>query len=102
VPAPAPATVYVEPLAAEVVDTAGAAVVVTGRASASASPARLSIAGSRWVEVTAWAGPWPVDECWWDPPAHRRRARWQLVTAEGDAHLAAVESGRWVVEATYD
>jgi protein ImuB len=43
-----------------------------------------------------------VDECWWDPPAHRRRARWQLVTAEGDAHLAAVESGRWVVEATYD
>ena len=49
-----------------------------------------------------WAGPWPVDERWWDPPAHRRRARFQVVDDDGEAHLLAVEGGRWWVEATYD
>jgi len=101
-PAPAPATVCPSPMPAEVVDASGDAVSVTGRAIASAAPAQLSIDGGRWADVVAWAGPWPVDERWWDPPAHRRRARWQVVTAAGDAHLLAVEGGRWFVEATYD
>jgi protein ImuB len=77
-------------------------VTVSGRAIASAAPARVSVDGGRWADVVAWAGPWPVDERWWDPPTHRRRARWQMVPAEGDAHLLSVEGGRWSVEATYD
>jgi protein ImuB len=101
-PSPSPATVYPVPVSAEVVDDAGEPVGVTGRVAVSAAPARLSIDGGRWTDVIAWAGPWPVDERWWDPPAHRRRARWQLVTAECDAHLLAVEGGRWSLEATYD
>jgi protein subunit release factor B len=32
----------------------------------------------------------------------RQRARLQLVTAEGRAHLAVLESGQWHLEATYD
>jgi protein ImuB len=102
VPAPAPAVVHPEPLAAEVVDATGAEVVVGGRGLASAPPARLRVAGGRWTAITAWAGPWPVDERWWDPSLHRRLARLQVVTADGAAHLLKRSGGAWWVEATYD
>jgi protein ImuB len=86
-----------------VVSSSGAvAVVVTGRGWCSAPPGRVSVDGDAWADVVAWAGPWPVEERWWDPPAHRRRARFQLLTAAGVAYLAAVEGGRWWIEATYD
>ena len=101
-PPPAPATVHPEPPPAHVVDAAGAPLGVTGRGRATAAPARLSVDGGPWADVADWAGPWPCDERWWDPRNHRRRARWQLVTTTGTAHLLAVEAGRWSVEATYD
>ena len=101
-PPPGPATVHRRPLAAEVVDATGGAVTVSGRGQASAAPARVSIAGGPWADVAAWAGPWPLDERWWDARAHRRRARWQMVTPEGTAYLLALENGRWWLEATYD
>jgi protein ImuB len=101
-PPPAPATILAHPLAAEVVDAEGRPVGVTGRGRPTAAPARLSVGGGPWTELTAWAGPWPLDERWWDPRAHRRRARWQVVTAAGAAHLLVLEGGRWSVEATYD
>jgi protein ImuB len=89
-------------LVAEVVDGDGRAIEVTGRGVVSAVPARLSVAGGPWIEVAAWAGPWPADERWWDPAAHRRRARLQVVLADGCAHLLALEAGCWGVEASYD
>jgi protein ImuB len=101
-PPPSPATVHLEPVPAEVIDRDGKVVAVTGRGLATGVPARVSIAGGAWVDVSAWAGPWPVDERWWDPAAHQRRARWQVVTADGAAHLLVVAGGRWSVEATYD
>jgi protein ImuB len=102
VPQPAPALVHDPPLPAEVVDEAGQLVGVSGRGTASAPPARLSKANGQWVDVVAWAGPWLVEQRWWDPAAHQRRARWQVLTGDGVAYLLAVESGRWWVEATYD
>ena len=75
---------------------------VTGRAEVTAPPARLSRSGRSSVAVAAWAGPWPVDERWWEPTRHRRRARFQVLDAEGTAHLLSVEAGRWWIEATYD
>ena len=84
IPSPSPATVHAVPLPVEVSD------------------ARLSVAGGPWAAVTAWAGPWPVDERWWDGAAHRRRARWQVVTADGTAYLLSQQADRWEVEATYD
>lgn len=102
VPAPSPASVPAEPEPVEVVDAEGRAVGVTGRAEVSAPLARLARAGRAPVALTGWAGPWPVDERWWDPARHRRRARFQVVTAEGTAHLLSVEAGRWWLEATYD
>jgi protein ImuB len=102
IPAPAPATVYPVPLAARVTDDSGDTVAVTGRAVVSAPPARLSAAGGPWLAVTAWAGPWPVTERWWAPASTRRRARFQLVTEDGNAWLAAVQDGEWLIEASYD
>lgn len=101
-PAPAPATIYPVPLPARVIDASGVAVTVTGRAFASAAPARLSADGGPWLTVTSWAGPWPVTERWWRPEGARRRARFQLVAEDGSAWLAAVQDGQWLIEASYD
>jgi len=94
--------VHAEPVAAEVVDAAGDPVRVSGRGELSAPPARLSVAGGPWSDVVAWAGPWPLEERWWDAAGSRRRARLQLVLADGPARLAVLEGGRWQVTATYD
>jgi len=103
VPAPAPATVHPEPLTAELLDASGAVVAVSGRGVISAPPARLWVGGgSSWSSITAWAGPWPVDERWWDPAAHQRLARLQVMTAEGAAYLLKLTGGAWWVEAAYD
>lgn len=101
-PTPSPAWVHGQPTAAEVVDAAGEQVLVSGRGALSAPPTRLSVDGAPWAEVQAWAGPWPLEERWWDTARRRRRARLQLVTADGQARLLTLESGRWRVEATYD
>ena len=101
VPSPSPATVFAAPLAAEVVGPAGEPVAVTGRGSVTTTPARVSVDGGRWAHVDGWAGPWPVDERWWDAAGHRRRARFQVVAGDG-AWLLALEGGRWWAEASYD
>ena len=77
-------------------------VTVTARGMLSAAPAAVSVAGGPWVDVAAWAGPWPAEERWWDTAASRRRARLQVGFEDGTAHLIARESGRWWVEAVYD
>ena len=102
VPAPAPALVHPTPLAVDVFARDGASVRVTGRGMCSDAPARIAVNGRAAEDVVAWAGPWPVDERWWDVYARRRRARFQLLTASGVAYLASVEGGRWWIEATYD
>jgi protein ImuB len=120
VPAPAPAVVWSAGALAEVVDADGRRVGVSGRGLISAPPARCRIEGAAspgWAVVRAWAGPWCIDERWWDAVAHRRRARVQVVLgpdvdgartpsrghpSEGSAHLLTLEDGRWWVEATYD
>jgi protein ImuB len=101
VPAPAPAIVYAEPLPAEVVDATGATVAVDGRGLLGPLPSRVRIQGRAWSPITGWAGPWLVDERWWDPAAHRRLVRLQATTDQG-AYLLRLTGGRWWVEATYD
>jgi protein ImuB len=101
VPAPAPAIVHTEPLPAEVVDANGATVAVDGRGLLGSFPSRVRVPGRAWSPVTAWAGPWLVDERWWDPAAHRRLVRLQTTTDQG-AYLLRLVGGRWWVEAVYD
>jgi hypothetical protein len=43
--------------------------------------------GEQCYDVVAWAGPWPVEERWWDPRRARRAVRLQLlVRARERAH----------------
>lgn len=102
-PAPSPAVVWPEPVPVEVLDADGLPVGVSGRGLVSGAPARCGIGGGPRAEVKAWAGPWCIDERWWDPVGHRRRARLQVILEPGaTAHLLTLESGRWRLEATYD
>jgi protein ImuB len=102
IPPPAPPTVYQVPRQARVTDDSGALIVVTGRGGVQGDPAWLSVAGGPAVAITAWTGPWPVTERWWDREHACRKARFQLVTADGGAWLAVVQDGRWLIEASYD
>ena len=99
-PAPAPAVVPEQPIAAELLDEAGEQIRVSGRGEVSASPVSL-IVGSRRHRVVAWAGPWPIEQRWWSSGRSRRLARFQVVTEQGVAHLMGVEQQRWSILATY-
>ena len=107
IPPPAPATVFAEPHEALVVGAEGQPVVVSGRGAVSCPPNRFRAVASGPQQtalqpVASWAGPWPVDELWWDEAAARRIARFQVVGVDGSAWLMVVENGRWFTEARYD
>lgn len=124
-PPPSPATVLTGPAKAppeaEVLDQADRPVGVTGRAVLTAAPHRVGVDGQPPRDVLGWAGPWPVEERWWEPGGGRRRARLQVVVGavpagavpavpagDGDtggeqtALLLACENGQWHVEGVYD
>lgn len=100
-PPPSPARLLPVPWPAEVQDASGTAVRVDGRGSVSAPPARLEV-GGRSSAVVAWAGPWPIEERWWDIGKRRRCVRLQLLTGDGLGCLAVLERGRWQVTALWD
>jgi protein ImuB len=100
-PSPSPAVVARSPLPVGVCDERGDDVVVSGRGLLGSPPATVEVDGRR-VAVTAWAGPWLVEERWWDTERSRRVARLQVCTDDGVARLLTLEDGRWWVEAVYD
>lgn len=101
IPEPAPVLVWPDPQPVELCDSRGNMVGVNGRGVLSSAPVSVAVAGGpRWA-IRSWAGPWCIDERWWDPTGHRRRARLQVV-ADSGAHLLSLESGQWRLEATYD
>ena len=103
-PPPAPARVFPEPRPAVVLSAEGQPVLLSGRGAVSAEPAllRMTTPTPSQLVVDGWAGPWPIDELWWDPQAARAVARFQLVAVDGTAWLLIVEDNRWWIEAQYD
>jgi protein ImuB len=104
-PAPSPATIPAEPAAVTVLGADGAVVGVTGRFALTAEPQRVLFDDGAHRTVLAWAGPWSVEERWWDPVNARRRARFQvLVDAPTGpaAHLLTLAEGGWWLEGSYD
>ena len=107
VPSPAPTRVFAEPRATDVVGPAGQPVAVTERGTVTCEPARFTPPGpgggaAGWQPVEAWAGPWPVDEQWWEGGSRGMVARFQVVGADGRAWLMRCEGAHWWTEAAYD
>ncbi len=101
-PPPAPATVYELPRQIAVQDARGRVVSVDERGALSAPPAAMvSQTGAR-RELTAWAGPWPLDERWWDAATARTASRFQVVDGEGMAWLLVLDGEGWWAEGRYD
>jgi protein ImuB len=94
------------PLPAEVFDAAGRVVGVSGRGRLTSVPYRIAVDRNPPRRVLTWAGPWPVEERWWEPRGGRRCARLQAVLdaepAGSLAVLLACETGRWQVEGIYE
>ncbi len=105
-PAPSPSRVPTRRLPAEVFDDAGRAVGVSGRGKLTGVPYRIAVDGNPPRRVLTWAGPWPVEERWWEPGGGRRCARLQAVLdAEPAGPLAVLlgcETGCWKVEGIYE
>jgi protein ImuB len=100
-PRPSPARVLPRPVPVALTTTDGTNVSVTGRGLVSAAPTQLRVDGHD-HDVTAWSGPWLVDERWWDVDGHRRAARFQILTADGLARLVVCEHGQWSITAVWD
>jgi protein ImuB len=106
-PSPAPSVLIDPPAPVQVLDETGHPVVITERGGLLRPPVRLGVGREFPVAVTSWAGPWPVDERWWDPAESTRVARLQLVDVRGRAYLVAGEMHRadpprWSLEGVYD
>lgn len=103
-PEPSPTVLLDDPV--DLVDGDGNPVRVTGRGMFSADPARL-IARGRDDPLRWWAGPWPVDERWWDPDRSAgRTARAQVLlerrSEPGPAMLLCYRQRRWYLEGIYE
>jgi protein ImuB len=124
-PEPSPAVLLDDPV--ELLDAQGVPVRVTSRGLLSAEPVQLDGStrpmggrgpGQTRNQRTApagrlswWAGPWPVDERWWDPQAEQagRTARIQVVlesssaaSESGSALLLCYRRRHWYVEGVYE
>lgn len=82
---------------------AGTGIGVTDRGVFDASPSRLRWGTKEW-ELTGLAGPWPVDERWWDScnASTGPTARAQVVLDDERALLLVFDEGRWRVEGIYE
>jgi protein ImuB len=106
IPPPAPARVLADPWPAALVGPGGQPVAVDDRGAVRGEPARFRTSPDEpWQPVAAWAGPWPVEEWWWEGTP-RRVARFQVVGVDGRAWLMTYDEADagslWWTEAGYD
>jgi len=109
-PEPSPTVLLDDPV--ELLDASGNPVRVTSRGMFSADPVRLAGDG-RSGRLRWWAGPWSVDERWWDPQRAGkagRTARVQVLLEHpagrdevGDqALLLCYRQRQWYLEGAYE
>ncbi len=83
-------------------DPAGRDVGIDDRDVISGPPATFVTPGRLGTRVEAWAGPWPLEERWWDAASAVRLHRMQVTCADGSAWLLAHDASGWWAEARYD
>ncbi|WP_245979744.1 DNA polymerase Y family protein [Gryllotalpicola protaetiae] len=113
-PDPLPATVFLPRVQVELLTDSGEPVVVSDRGLVEGEPALFAAApGARPIgshgealrvarPIGGWAGPWTVDERWWDAATARRVHRFSVVDADGTAWLLLFDGESWLAEARYD
>jgi protein ImuB len=106
-PLPLPATIFAAPHPVFVYGEDGTGVVIDERGKFSSPPTRFSPAtGKDSRQITAWAGPWPISERWWDSEAALNASRFQVVDDRGIAWLLVLTrratGSSWAAEARYD
>lgn len=96
-PSPSPTVLRDDPV--ELLDAQGDPVRVTTRGMFSSEPARLDGVALKW-----WAGPWTVDERWWEDGASGRTARAQVLVAGEPPRglLLCYRRRRWYLEGAYE
>jgi protein ImuB len=92
-PPPAPTTVLAAPEPVRVLGATGHLVEISERGALSEECRLLERDASDKSVIAGWAGPWPVDERWWDPTAASRCARFQVACADGRAFVLRYEAG---------
>jgi protein ImuB len=109
-PEPSPTVLLDDPV--ELLDVQGNSIRVTSRGLFSADPARLT-SRDRDDQLRWWAGPWPVDERWWDDrlgagQGGSRTARVQVLlegerpSDAGTALLLCYRQRRWYLQGIYE
>lgn len=98
VPSPLPAIVHRgRSPGIEVLDVDGVDVGVDARHELSAVPHTVVVGGRRCM-VVDWAGPWPLEERWWDALRARRLAYVQIVMRttgnDGEPQMSAILAAR--------
>jgi len=112
-PDPLPATVFLPRVRVALLAEGGDSVSVSDRGLVEGEPALFAAAGARGVgshaealrlarPIGGWAGPWTVDERWWDAATARRVHRFSIVDADGIAWLLLFDGESWLAEARYD
>jgi protein ImuB len=113
-PDPLPATVFLPRIGVALLTDSGEQVSVSDRGLVEGEPALFAAApGVRPVgshaealrlarPIGGWAGPWTVDERWWDAATARRVHRFSVVDADGTAWLLLFDGDSWLAEARYD
>jgi protein ImuB len=101
-PEPSPTVLLDDPV--ELLDAQGNSIRVTSRGLFSADPARLT-ARDHDDRLRWWAGPWSVDERWWNPELGKGRSARAQVLLDGDpgkALLLCYRQRRWYLEGIYE
>ncbi|MGO4103159.1 DNA polymerase Y family protein [Leifsonia sp. YAF41] len=103
-PGLAPSTVFTVRRPVAVVAAGGESIDVDERGILTGAPSWFSPTAKAADQrpIDAWAGPWPVTERWWDAERGRGLHRFQVVDADGNAWLLALEEHVWWAEARYD
>ncbi|AEF42450.1 DNA polymerase Y family protein [Hoyosella subflava] len=96
-PEPAPSEVYDPAPEVALLDERRREVLVTGRGILTAEPHTLMWDKDE-CSIEAWAGPWCVDENWWDAGSAQRAARLEILTENRGALLVKCTAGIWNVE----
>jgi protein ImuB len=102
-PQPAPAVLLeYQPGTVEVLDAQSNPVRVTARGMFTAEPVRLDGGETPYRgELSWWAGPWSVDERWWESERSGRIARAQVLVGD-TALLLCYRQRRWYIEGVYE